>query len=376
MQKPRVIDGDGHIFEDPRAISSYLPSPYREAGPYPMTKLIPAVDHLHTQIGQLLPGAFAGGQPVGPDEWIAFLAEVGIESTVLYPTDALGYGRMVDLDWSVAVCRAYNEWLSETYVRRDARFHGMALVPLQEPAEAVKELRRAVTELSLSGAFLPSNGLPLPLGAKPYWPLYAEAERLGCALAVHGGNHSGFGMDYFNVYAPVHSLGHPFGQLVSFASIVFNGVFDKYPGVRIAFLEGGIAWLLLALERFDRSYETHIPYDPRKELIRLRQGQSVEDYIKEHIRAGRIFVGCEGEESDMPYLVARVGVEPFFFSSDYPHEVNAAMCQHEIEEVLETPELNDDQKAAILHANAERLYGFTPTAASRPAPVGAGAADR
>src|SRR5919201_282439 len=266
MGNVRVIDGDGHIFEDAEAISSYLPSPYREAGPYPMTKLIPAVDHLHTQIGKLLPGAFAGGKHVGPEEWIAFLGQVGIESTVLYPTGALGYGRMVDLDWSVAVCRAYNDWLSDTYVRRDPRFHGMALVPLQEPDEAVKELRRAVTELGLSGAFLPSNGLPLALGSKPYWPLYAEAEKLGCSLAVHGGNHSGYGMDHFNVYAPVHSLGHPFGQLVSFASIVFNGIFDKYPGVRVAFLEGGIAWLLLALERFDRSHETHIPYDPRGEV--------------------------------------------------------------------------------------------------------------
>jgi predicted TIM-barrel fold metal-dependent hydrolase len=362
----RVIDGDGHIFEDADAISANLPSPYRAEGPYPMPKLIPAVDHLHVQIGKLLPGAFAGGKHVGPEEWIEFLGEVGIESTVLYPTWALGYGRLVDLDWSIAVCRAYNDWLSATYVRRDPRFHGMALVPLQEPQEAVKELRRAVMELGLSGAFLPSNGLPLALGAKPYWPLYEQAEQLGCALAVHGGNHSGYGMDHFNTYPPVHSLGHPFGQLVSFGSIIFNGIFDKYPGVRIAFLEGGITWLLLALERFDRSYETHIPYDPRKDLIQLRRGQTIEDYIKEHIQAGRIFVGCEGEEPDMPYLVERVGVEPFFFSSDYPHEVNAAMCQHEIKEVLETPELTTEQKAAILHKNAERFYRLDATASSAP----------
>jgi predicted TIM-barrel fold metal-dependent hydrolase len=362
----RVIDGDGHLFEDPDAMSRYLPSPYKEEGPYLMPKLVPASDHLHVQIGKLLPGAFGGGKPVGPAEWIDFLNEVGIEATVLYPTYTLGYGQLADLDWAIAVCRAYNDWLADTYVRRDPRFKGMALVPLQDPAEAVKELRRAVTELGLSGAFLPSNGLPLPLGAKPYWPLYAEAERLECALAVHGATHSRFGLDFFNVYAPIHSLGHPFGQLISFASMVFNGVFDKYPGVRVAFLEGGVAWLLLALERFDRSHSTHIPYDPRKELMQLRQGQSVEDYIKEHMRAGRIFIGCEGEENDMPYVVKRVGVEPFFFSSDYPHEVNADMCKHEIEEVLETPELNDAQKAAILHGNAERFYRLPPVASATP----------
>lgn len=83
QQQLRVIDGDGHIFEDANAISAHLPSPYREDGPYPMPKLIPVVDHLHCQIGQLLPGAFAGGKPVGPAEWLALLGEVGIESTVL-----------------------------------------------------------------------------------------------------------------------------------------------------------------------------------------------------------------------------------------------------------------------------------------------------
>jgi predicted TIM-barrel fold metal-dependent hydrolase len=226
----------------------------------------------------------------------------------------------------------------------------------------------------LSGAFLPSNGLPLALGSKPYWPLYAEAEQLGCALAVHGGYHSGYGMDHMNVYAPAHSLGHPFGQLVSFASIVFNGVFDKYPGVRVAFLEGGVAWLLLALERFDRSYETHVPYDLRKQLIQLEPNESVAGYIERHIREGRLFIGCEGEEPDLPYLVKRVGVEPFFFSSDYPHEVNAAMCKHEIQEVLETRDLNDEQKSAILHKNAERLYRFDAPVVNDRASVGAAAA--
>src|ERR671936_333134 len=279
----RVIDGDGHIFEDAEAISSYLPSPYREAGPYPMTKLIPAVDHLHTQIGKLLPGAFAGGKHVGPEEWLEFMAEVGIESTVLYPTSALGYGRMVDLDWSVAVCRAYNDWLSATYVRRDPRFHGMALVPLQEPSEAGKELRRAVTELGLSGAMLPSNGLPLPLGSKPYWPVYAEAERLGCSLAVHGGCHDDFGMDHLNMYVPVHALGHPWGLTINCASIVYNGIFNRYPGVRIAFLEGGIAWLLLCLERFHSSHETHFQHIPADQYG-PREGERPDQYIVKHIR--------------------------------------------------------------------------------------------
>lgn len=352
----RVIDGDGHLFEDAEAISAYLPSPYREAGPWPMHRLFPPLDHLHVQIGQLLPGSFGGGQPVGPREWAAFMSDVGIEAAVLYPTTALSYGKMVDLDWAIAVTGAYNDWLYHTYLHADPRFQGMALLPIQDPPAAVAELRRAVRELGMRGAMLASVNARGHVGAKELWPVYEEANRLGCAIAFHGGCHSGFNLDDLNVYAPIHALGHPYGQMNCLASVVFNGLLDRFPNVRWGFLEGGVAWLLLVLERFDRSYETHVAYDPRRELVQLERGERVSDYLRKHIQAGRIFVGCEGEEPDLAYLVRRVGSEPFVFSSDFPHEVNAAMCKHELQELLDTDELSLADKEAILAKNASRFY--------------------
>src|SRR5437762_2518286 len=83
-------------------------------------------------------------------------------------------------------------------------FDLMALIPLQDPPAAVAELRRAVRELGMRGAMLPATGLPENLGAKAYWPVYEEADRLGCALAIHGGCHDGLGMDNLNVFPAVH----------------------------------------------------------------------------------------------------------------------------------------------------------------------------
>src|SRR6266508_231741 len=296
MNATNIIDGDGHIMEDVEAIAKFIPDVYRSNWRWDPARIFPPLDHLHSQQIQMLPGSGGGGRFVGPDEWIEFLDDLGIESTVLYPTRGLAHGKMVDYDWSIAVCRAYNDWLHTTYTSRDKRFQGIALIPLQEPQAAAEELSRAVTELGFRGAMLPSTGLPNHLGAKQYAPISQEADRLGCALAVHGGAHSGFGMDHFNVYAPVHALGHPFGQMVAFGSIIFNGICDRYPNARLAFLEGGIAWLLLCLERFDRSWETHIAYDERGEHLQLREGERVSDYIRRHIKAGHLFVGCEGEE--------------------------------------------------------------------------------
>jgi hypothetical protein len=234
----------------------------------------------------------------------------------------------------------------------------MALVPLQEPEAAVEELRRVVTELGMCGAMLPSTGIQAQLGDRRYWPIYEEANRLGCALGIHGGAHENLGMDDLTPYAPVHALGHPFGQMISFGALVFNGIFDRFPNAKIGFMEGGVAWLLMCLERFDRSWETHIQRDPRKRFLELRPKEKVSEYIARQIDEGRVFIGCEGEEPDIAYAVKRVGNKPWVFSSDYPHEVNNEFCKHEISEMLENEGLTQADKAAILHGNARRFYSL------------------
>jgi hypothetical protein len=358
-----IIDGDGHIIEDNEGIARFMPKYYREHDALSMA-LFPPLDHLHSAKAMTTPGGLARrGKTIGPSEWSVFLQDVGIDTTVLYPTAALAYGKIVNRDWAIAVCRAYNNWLHETYLKRSPRFKGMALIPMQEPQAAVEELRRTVQELGMVGAMLPSMGLPNHLGALEYWPVYAEAERLGCGLAVHGGCHSGFGLDFMNVYTPVHALGHPFGQMVSFGGILFNGVFDRYPNIRIAFLEGGVAWFLLCLERFDRSHATHTEYHLRgTELLGPKADEKVSEYIQRHIDAGRIFVGCEGSEPAIGYAVKAVGSKPFLYSSDYPHEVTNSICKEEIHEILENDELTVEDKEDILHRNSQRFYNLRPVA--------------
>jgi uncharacterized protein len=358
-----IIDGDGHILEDASGISKFLPEPYNNRKQYAMFHLFPPLDHLHGQpfetphsSGRARKSIETGKAGVSPEEWEAFLEDVGITTTVLYPTWALAYGKITDRDWAIAVSQAYNDWLHETYVSRGPRFNGMALLPMQEPAAAVDELHRVVTELGMRGAMLPTTGLPSNLGSKGYWPVYEAADRLGACIAIHGGGHSGMGFDDMNVYAPVHALGHPFGQMIAFAGIIFNGVLDKFPNLRVGFLEGGVGWLFLCLERFDRSWDTHISYDPRGELMQLQPGEHLSDYIRRHMREGRIIIGCEGEEPELAHAISRVGNEAFMYSSDFPHEVNTEMCKHEIEEIMENEELSNADRDAILRGNAERFY--------------------
>ena len=106
------------------------------------------------------------------------------------------------------------------------------------------------------------------------------------------------GLDDMTPYAPVNALGHPFGQMVNFAGILFNGVFDKYPKVRFGFMEAGSGWFVNCIERFERAWNSHVQYDPRGRFLKLRDKESITDYIKRHVDEGRIFIGVEGDELD------------------------------------------------------------------------------
>ena len=273
-----VIDGDGHVMGGLGGAAGVhagrLPRPFPGQG-----EALPAPGPTCTALRCMTwcPALF---RQVGPPGWLEFMDDVGIDRAVLYPTGGLAVGKVINGDFAIEICQAYNNWFHDTYLKTSGKFQGLGLIPMQEPPEAVKELRRIVEELGFCGAMLPSMGLKGHLGSKEYWPVYAEAHRLGCSIAVHGGAHEGLGMDYLTPYAPINGLGHPFGQMVCFAGFVFNGLFDRYPNMRVGFMEGGVAWIHTCLERFDRGWETHVQYDPRGEFIQLRPGDAVSDYIR------------------------------------------------------------------------------------------------
>ena len=114
--------------------------------------------------------------------------------------------------------------------------------------------------------------------------------------------------------------------------MVFNGVFERFPNARFGFLEGGIGWFVMCLERFDRSHSTHMEYQLRDDdMLGPKIGDSVHEYIRRQIDNDRLFIGCEGEEPAIAFAVSQVGNKPFFFSTDFPHEVTTETCRHELQ---------------------------------------------
>lgn len=350
-----IIDADGHVNDHACGdeIARYMPKGNQ------MAKLFPEFDHLHFRY--LKQNRRETGNP-SPENWTAFLDQTGINSTVLYPTAGLAIGRIMAPDWAIVACTAYNSWLYEKFLSKNSRLKGMALIPLQNVDAAIAELHRAVKELGMVGGMLPSNGEAIQghLGNKIYWPLYVEAQRLGCALAVHVGALHHLGLDSFATYYPAHALGHPFSLMIQAAALLAHGVFDRFPKLRVGFLEGGATWVPLMLDRFDRSYHGgHVQLDIEGNLLGgPKPGERASDYFKKHLREGRIFIGFDCDDDGLSAAVAKGGRQPFLFGSDFPHEVfDAVKCRHEIDELLERKDLTLDDKAALLGGNALRFYG-------------------
>ena len=88
----------------------------------------------------------------------------------------------------------------------------------------------------------------------------------------------------------------------------------------------------------------------------MPKGQTVADYIRTLIQAGRLTVGIEGGESDLAYAIKVAGEQAFMFSSDFPHEVNVQTVRKEIGELREREEISEAAKQAVLRGNAARFY--------------------
>ena len=350
----QIIDADGHINDHACGdeIAEYMPKGNQ------MAKLFPEFDHLHFRY--LKQNRRATGNP-SSDDWNQFLDNTGVAWTVLYPTAGLAVGRIMAPDWVVIACRAYNTWLHDKFLNKSSRLKGVALIPFQAVDAAIVELRRAVKELGMLGGMLPSNGEAIQghLGNKIYWPLYEEAEKLGCALAVHVGCLSRVGMDSFSTYYPAHALGHPFSLMIQASAMLAHGVFDRFPNLRVAFLEGGATWVPFMMDRLDRSYhDGHVQLDENGNLLGgPKQGEKASEYFKKHLREGRIFVGFDCDDDGLNTAVAKGGRQSFLFGSDFPHEVfDAAKCRHEIDELSERDDLTQEDKEAVLGGNALRFY--------------------
>jgi predicted TIM-barrel fold metal-dependent hydrolase len=253
-----------------------------------------------------------------------------------------------DKDLACAVARVYNNWLAD-YCKADSRrLKGVALTAIQDPVEAVKELRRAVEKLKfVAVATPPTSASKKNLDDPDLYPFFAEAERLNVPVCIHVGAGDGVpaGTERFDHPFFTHVMAHPFEQMIAALCVVVGGLLERFPRLKVAFMEAGAGWVPYWMERLDEHYEFLQPTVPW-----LKRPPS------EYMRSGQMYYAFEMEEKMLPYVAEFVGAERLIFATDYNH--SDSKFPHTVEEVMGRKDLSDQLKANLMGENAARLYNL------------------
>jgi predicted TIM-barrel fold metal-dependent hydrolase len=259
-----------------------------------------------------------------------------------------GYSaRARDENLVIAYCRAYNDYVGGM-CNADPRFKAAAVVPFQNVFAAVSELRRAAGELGLVGVALSSLGLAEHVGAPSFWPLYEEMERLNVPLLVHNLSYQGPGCDLrADTFLLQDTVGGSLETFHTCAALMYGGIPEKFPKLRIGVFNTGVGWVPFLMERMDKDFEGR----SQEEAPFLRKAPS------EYIAGGNWYFATTYNEQTLPYVLQTVGEDQIVFSSAYPEA--DSLFPNAVATVRERTDISEAAKKRILGQNAKALFGWT-----------------
>jgi aminocarboxymuconate-semialdehyde decarboxylase len=270
------------------------------------------------------------------DKRLEIMSQGNIEiATVEVQTSAVGY----ELDGSrgESWSNLYNEAIMNLVKSHPDRFAGIATVPLQDPPRAGRVLEHAVRDLKMSGVTIASNVVGKYYDNKDFDPFWAKAQELDVLMIMHpewiAGDEKmgGFGLRTV--------CGNPADTTLSVGYMIYSGVFDRFPNLKLALLHGG-GFFPYHLGRFDNNFARSLERRP------LPATQPPSKYLK-NLYFDNLVYRIETVE----YLKRMVGAEHVMVGTDYPYDLGDWMAAEKIQQMTCT----DAERTAMLHGNARQL---------------------
>lgn len=250
-------------------------------------------------------------------------------------TNSLGYrlnGEHGEV-WS----KLYNECVSELVKQRPDRFVGMATVPKQEPARAARVLDHAVKQLDFRGAFIGTNVNGQYYNSNDFDPFWTKAQELDVLVVIHPEHIAGAErMTEFGLNAV---CGNPADSTLCLGYMLYSGVFDRFPNLKICALHGG-GFLPYHLGRFDKEFETGKAVRP------AQAAKPPSAYLK-----NLYFDTLVYDIDTLEYLKAKVGADRLMLGTDYPYTLGDWLGVEKIHAL----QCSEAEKGAILEGNARRI---------------------
>ena len=291
---------------------------------------------------------FANVRPGGyiPDEFVKDLAIDGIAGAVVYPSEGLSLFRVEDSELVSAIFRTYNDWIAEFCSSYPDKIKGLAMINLDDVQEGVRELERS-HNLGLVGAMItvyPLENRPYDLAE--YESLWSTAEELEMPLSLHlftnrfGSTGETLGQHEFTI--------SDYWVRVSLAKIIYSGVFERYPRLKVGAVEHELSWAPYFIEQLDFAYT--------QRAQRTSWHRFKDDMLPSSFFRRNVFLSFQEDARgirDREFI----GIDNLMWGSDYPHEESTFPRSMEfLEKILKDVPQKDQEK--IVGGNAARIYQF------------------
>jgi predicted TIM-barrel fold metal-dependent hydrolase len=318
-------------------------------------KRIKSIDvhaHCHFHEAGALLGAEADSVMQGPvnganeafidmDRRLAVMDSQAVDMEIL-SINPYWYNR--DRDLAGAIVKIQNEKLAELCASKPDRFAAFASLTLQAPDLAVRELETAVKKQGLKGAAIGGIVDGVEFSDPKFHPVWAKAEELGVPLFIHPAALPELKKRLSGNGWLTNTIGNPLETTIALSHLIFEGTFDKFPGLKVIAAHGG-GYLGSYADRSD--HPCLVGPKGCNPAITLKKQPT--EYLKQIYFDSLIFT-----PEAIRHLVAQVGASQVLLGSDYPYPWQL----HPVDHIFASTSLSDDEKADIIGRTAAKLFNF------------------
>jgi predicted TIM-barrel fold metal-dependent hydrolase len=270
---------------------------------------------------------------------------MGIDYTVAFPTPMLLLGMHPQTEVEVALGRAFNRWLVEELLPRESRIKAMIYLPFNDPDACVDVVEEFVDAPGVIGFTVVSTRYR-PVHHNSYMRLYAALQATGKPLAFHSGFHWGDeSMKQVNRFLSMHAISFCYFNMIHLTNWIINGLPERFPKLKVIWVESGLAWLPFMMQRLDSEYMMRTSEAP---MLRRRPSEYIQDMY---------FTSQPLETSNLKLTQATMEAikaeTQLLFASDWPHwdfDLPTSISNLSF--------LSEQAKRNILGLNAARVFGF------------------
>jgi aminocarboxymuconate-semialdehyde decarboxylase len=295
--------------------------------------------------GQLIYGLGGRRQALSPRfTWdtaqrLADMDSLGVDVQVV--STFIGYYQFASNDQAIAACREANDEVYQMTRDYPGRFAGLCTLPMQNLRAAIDELERGITRLGLKGAMIDDTVHGRTFDVPELLPFWQAAERLGALIFVHQGGPTLVSHRTERYHLP-NTIGNLVDRAVTFASLVFGGVMDQCPDLKVCLAHGG-GYTCFGIGRMDRGWQVRA-----ETRVTIQRPPSA--YL------GKFYYDClTHSEAALRFLIDTVGIDRVVFGTDWPADM---AIDWPVAWVLSLESLTQKEKEAILWKNPERLLGI------------------